>query len=162
MINQDTMTTHFFVNKKMTWYHWYGCIFFAYGRSFLLTAELLCLQLCLELFYLQLEWENASCKPPTVSKRTSPKWYLCPTGCPTGRLLGPSNPGLRSVQKCPDNVPGVSKKCPGHSTDTFWTLRGRSLPKGPAWDTPLNTLFSGTLSETLLVTLGPEGPERPL
>ena len=43
---------------------------------------------------------------------------------PTGCLWGPSGPRLGSVQKSVPRVsPNVSKRCPGHSGDTFWTLR---------------------------------------
>ena len=40
-------------------------------------------------------------------------------------------PGSRVSTKCPENVPGVSKTCPGHSGDTLGTLFGHSGARGP-------------------------------
>ena len=66
-------------------------------------------------------------------------------GVSVGVFLGPSAPGLRSVQRvsweCPRSVKKVSRTLRGHSRDTFWTLRSPG-PEGPqrhleghSWDT---------------------------
>ena len=60
----------------------------------------------------------------------------CPSGC-----LWHS----RVSKKCPESVPRVSKRCPGHFGDTLGTLFGHSGARGPkgTGDTPRDT--PGTL-----------------
>ena len=79
-------------------------------------------------------------------------WLQPPRTCYRG-LSGPSGPKcpgsvLRGVsgavralgsavsKTCPESVPGVSKRCPGHSGDTLGTLFGHSgHPEGHSRDT---------------------------
>ena len=77
-------------------------------------------------------------------------------------------PGSGVSKKCPESVPGVSKRCLRHSGDTLGTLFGHSGtrgPKGPG-DTPWDTLgdtpvFGDTLGDTPGDTSGPKGPRDP-
>ena len=61
-------------------------------------------------------------------------------------------PGSGVSKKCPESVPGVSKRCPGHPRDTFWALQSpgpkgpRRHPLGHSSDTPV---FGDTLGDTL-------------
>ena len=90
-----------------------------------------------------------------VSPRVFPKRGCCE--CLEGCLRAPSGPGLGSVQKCPESVRGVPKRCPGHSEPHFLDIPNGA---GRAPQTPLRTLlrtlpFSGTLSRTFPGTLRP-------
>ena len=82
--------------------------------------------------------------------------------------LGVPKPGCFKpgcFQFCPESVPGVSKRCPGHSGDTLGTLFGHSGargPKGPG-DTPSDTPsdtphFRGHSRGHSGDTSGPKGP----
>ena len=69
----------------------------------------------------------------------------CPGSVPRGVSGALQTPGSGVSKKYPESVPGVSKRCPGHSGDTLGTLFGHCGgrgPKGPR-DTPRDT--PGTL-----------------
>ena len=63
--------------------------------------------------------------PPTCYRSLSgfsgPK---CPGSVPRGVSGVLRAPGSRVSQKCPESVPGASKRCPEHSGDTLRTLSG--------------------------------------
>ena len=104
--------------------------------------------------------------PEVVSPRVSPK-----TGGVRGsvrrgvsRAFRPPSSGVS--KKCPESVPRVSKRCPGHFGDTLGTHFGHSGalgPKGPG-DTPSDT-FSDTPRfrghSRYEVDYPLEAPERP-
>ena len=70
--------------------------------------------------------------PPTcyrsLSGLSGPK---CPRGVPRVVSGALRSPGSGVSKKCPESVPGVSKRCPGHSGDTLGTLLDNSEPEGP-------------------------------
>ena len=72
------------------------------------------------------------CNPPDLLQES-----LRPFGpevsreCPSGCLQGPSGPGSGVSKKCPESLPGVSKRYPRHSGDTLGTLFGHSGAPGP-------------------------------
>ena len=62
-------------------------------------------------------------------------------------------PGSRVSKRCPESVPGVSKRCAGHSGDTLGTPFGHSGARGGPRDTPPDThsdtsIFGDTPSDT--------------
>ena len=92
--------------------------------------------------------------------RSVPENKGFPRECPTGCLRGLSRPGSGVPKKCPESVPGVSKRCPGHSWETLGTLFGHSRARGPTSpgdtpsDTPSNT---DTLGDTSGLLQGVQG-----
>ena len=74
-------------------------------------------------------------KCPRSVPKSVPESEGCPGECPTGCSRGPSGPGSGVSKKCPESVPGVSKRCPGHSRDTLGdtpgTLRARRARETP-------------------------------
>ena len=111
-------------------------------------------------------WSPSGLKCPGECARECPRKRGCPRECPMGSLRGPSGPGHQ--KKCPETVPRVSERCPGHSGDTLGTLFGDSGargPKGPGEtlcdtpsDTPVFRTLSGTLPGTLRARRVPETP----
>ena len=104
-------------------------------------------------------------RPPRPATRVSrPFGPEVSRECPSGCLWGPSAPGLRSVQKCPESVPAV------FGTPVL-TLSGHFLdtpePRDTPRDTPrtLRARRNGELSRTFLIGCFPvdfQEAKRPL
>ena len=79
------------------------------------------------------------CEPPGLLQESLEPFELFgPPEVSLGMFLGPSGPGSGVSKKHPESVPEVSRRCPGHSGGTFWTLRawGPKGPKNTLRDTP--------------------------
>ena len=77
---------------------------------------------------------------PGVSPRVSPKTGCVRESVRQGVSGALQAPGSGVSKKFPESVPGVSKRCPGHSGDTLGTLFGHSgAPETPLSDTPSDT-----------------------
>ena len=75
---------------------------------------------------------------PGVSPRVSPKMGGVRGSVRRGVPGALRAPGSGVSKKCPKSVPGVSKRCPGHSGHTLFGHSGARGPKGPG-DTPSDT-----------------------
>ena len=93
-----------------------------------------------------------------VSPRVSAK-RGCPRECPMGCLRGPSDPGLRSVQKvsreCCRSVWNTFLTPQRHSRDTFWDTPGPGPRRHPVGHSLGHPRFRGHSRGHLGSTLGP-------
>ena len=95
---------------------------------------------------------------PRMSPRVSPKTGGCPRECPTGVSGSLRAPRSGVSKKCPESVPGVWNRCPGHSGDALGTLFGHSGARGAKGTRKHPVGHSLRHGDALGDTSGPKGP----